>query len=202
MTFKAVEALAEFSVEAVLHVDRLITLSGQGRNRIAEIAPRAQVEAGLPAPDMSKRFFIGEMESNMPKPNATVTTLGDITSKVRLDDALSWLTAACLIEICAYWRSEAQARLAKELHIGNLKYFDEPVLEAAVLRRNEYIHGFRHSRKDLPELRPFSRIAKHEQIVITQNQLRDFRDYIVNDLAGVTAGEWSAFAVIKKEGGD
>jgi hypothetical protein len=198
MTFKAVEALAEFADEAVLHADRLIALSGQGLNWIAEIAPRAQVEAGLPAPDMSKRFFIGEMESNMPKPNATVTTLGDITSKDRLDDALSWLTAACLIEICAYWRSEAQARLAEELHIGNPKYFEEPVLEAAVLRRNEYIHGFRYSRKDLPELSPFSKVTKQDQIVITQNELRDFRDYIVNDLAGVTAGEWSAFAVMKR----
>ena len=198
MTFKAVEALAEFADEAVLHADRLIALSGQGLNWIAEIAPRAQVEAGLPAPDMSKHFFIGEMESNMPEPNATVTTLGDITSKDRLDDALSWPTAACLIEICAYWRSEAQARLAEELHIGNPKYFEEPVLEAAVLRRNEYIHGFRHARKDLPELPPFSRVTKHDQIVITQNELRDFRDYIVNDLAGVTAGEWSAFAVMKR----
>ncbi len=198
MAFKSVEALAEFADEAVLHADRLIALSGQGLNWIAEIAPRAQVEAGLPAPDMSRRFFIGEMESNMPKPNATVTTLGDITSKVRLGDALAWLTAACLIEICAYWRSEAQARLAEELHIGNLKYFEEPVLEAAVLRRNEYIHGFRYSRKDLPELSPFSKVTKHDQIVITQNELRDFRDYIVNDLAGVTAGEWSAFGVMKR----
>ena len=198
MTFKAVEALAEFSVEAVLHVDRLITLSGQGRNRIAEIAPRAQVEAGLPAPDMSKRFFIGEMESNMPKPNATVTTLGDITSKDRLDDALAWLTAACLIEICAYWRSEAQPKLAEELHIGNLEYFKEPVLEAAVLRRNEYIHGFRHSRKELSELPPFSRVTKHDQIAITQNELRDFRDYIVYNLADVTATEWLAYAVKKR----
>lgn len=198
MTFKAVEALAEFADEAVLHADRLIALSGQGLNWIAEIAPKAQVEAGLPAPDMSKRIFIGEMESNMPKPNATVTTLGDITSKDRLDDALSWLTAACLIEICAYWRSEAQPRLAEELHIGNSKYFEEPVLEAAVLRRNEYIHGFRYSREDLPELSPFSKVTKHDQIVITQNELRDFRDYIVNDLAGVTAGEWSAYAVKKR----
>ena len=198
MTFKAVEALAEFADEAVLHADRLIALSGQGLNWIAEIAPRAQVEAGLPAPDMSKRFFNGEMESNMPRPNATVTTLGDITSKDRLDDALAWLTAACLIEICAYWRSEAQARLAEELHIGNLKYFKEPVLDAAVLRRNEYIHGCRYSRKDLPELSPFSKVTKQDQIVITQNELRDFRDYIVNDLAGVTAGEWSAFAVMKR----
>ena len=198
MTFKAIEALAEFADEAVLHADRLIALSGQGLNWIAEIAPRAQVEAGLPAPDMSKRIFIGEMESNMPKPNATVTTLGDITSKDRLDDALSWLTAACLIEICAYWRSEAQARLAEELHIGNPKYFEEPVLEAAVLRRNEYIYGFRYSREDLPEPSPFSKVTKHDQIVITQNELRDFRDYIVNDLAGVTAGEWSAYAVKKR----
>ena len=198
MTFKAVESLAEFADEAVLHADRLIALSGQGLNRIAELAPRAQVEAGLPAPDMSKRFFIGEMESNMPKPNASVTTLGDITSKDRLDDALSWLTAACLLEICAYWRSEAQARLADELNIGNLKYFEEPVLEAAMLRRNEYVHGFRHSRKDLPELHPFSKVAKHDQIVITQNELRDFRDYIVNDLSGVTATEWLAYAVKKR----
>jgi hypothetical protein len=198
MTLKALESLAEFANEAVLHADRLIALSGQGLNWITEIAPRAQVDAGLPAPDMSKRFFIGEMESNMPAPNASVTTLGDITSKDRLDDAFSWLTAACLIEICAYWRSEAQARLAEELHIGNLKYFEEPVLVAAVLRRNKYIHGFRHSRKDLPELPPFSKVAKHDQIAITQNELRDFRDYIVNDLADVTPADWSAYAVKKK----
>ena len=147
---------------------------------------------------MSKKFFIGEMESNMPKANATVTTLGNITSKDRLDAAFSWLTAACLIEICAYWRSEAAARLAEELHIGNLKYFEEPVLVAALLRRNEYIHGFRYSRKDLPELAPFSKVTKNDQIVITQNELRDFRDYIVNGLTDVTAAGWASYAVKKK----
>jgi hypothetical protein len=190
-------AFANFADQAVLHTDRLIALSGQGLKLIADSAPKAQVAAGLPEPDLTKRIFIGAMEADRPKRNATVTTLGDILSAERLDNATSWLTVACLIEICAYWQSEAKVQLGAALKISGVKQFREPVLEAAVLRRNEYIHGFKYCRTDLPAIGPFLQVSRGEPVCVSQDELRDFRDYLLNELPRVTREEWSAYAAFK-----
>jgi hypothetical protein len=194
---KVVRAFSSFADEAVLHTDRLIALSGQGLQWMADTAPKPQVAAGLTEPDLTKRIFIGAMEAEGPKQNSTVTTLGDIVSAERLDNATSWLTVACLIEICAYWQSEVKVQLAAALKIPGVKQFREPVLEAAVLRRNEYIHGFKYCRKDLPAIGPFLQVSMGEPVCVSQEELRDFRDYLLNGLPRVTREEWSAYATFK-----
>jgi len=90
--------------------------------------------------------------------------------------------------------SNTRKALAAELGIAEPKYFNEPVLKAAVLRRNDCIHRLGNAIKQLEAVGPFGMIEVGSPIRITTDELRDFRGYLSDYLPRISSFEWIGFA--------
>lgn len=202
MSLQAVTELAAFATNAVTQADRLIALAGQGLNWMKHELPSQHLRIGLPGLDPDQKFFIGGSQDGNPKPNSTVTTIGDVLSDQNLEEAVQWLTVSCLIEICSFWSSNTRKALAAELGIAEPKYFNEPVLKAAVLRRNDCIHSLGNARKQLEAVGPFGAIEIGSPIRITPDELRDFRGYLSDSLPRISSVKWIGFARGKRHSAD
>ena len=198
MSLKALTELAAFATNAVTQADRLIALAGQGLNWMKQTLPSEYIRIGLTGLDPSQRFFIGGSEDENPKSNSTITTIGEVLSDQNHDEAIQWLTVSCLVQICSLWSSDTRKALAAELDIPEPKYFKEPVLEAAVLRRNDYIHNLGNAGRLLRAVGPFAAIQDGDPIQIGQDELRDFRNYLASSLLDIEPSEWIDFASGKK----
>ena len=198
MTFQAVGELAAFANNAVTQADHLIALAGQGLNWMKHTLPSQHLKVGLPMFDMTQQFFIGGSLDGNPKPNSTVTTIGEVLSEENHQKAIQWLAISCLVEICSFWSSNTRKMLANELGIAEPKYFKEPVLEAAVLRRNDYIHNLGYARNLLHNAGPFLAIEEGGLIRVSQDELRDLRTYIVTSLPKLEPSQWRQYAFGKK----
>jgi len=198
MSLNAVTELAAFATNAVTQADRLIALAGQGLNWMKQTLPSEYIRIGLTGLDPSQRFFIGGSEGGNPKSNSTITTIGEVLSDQNYEEAIQWLTVSCLVEICSFWRSNTCKVLAAELGIAEPKHFKEPVLEAAVLRRNDYIHNLGKAGHLLLATGPFAAIQEGDLIQISQDELRDFRNFLASSLLDIEPSEWIDFASGKK----
>ena len=202
MPFQAITKLALYAVNAVTQADRLIALSSQGLTWMKRELPAHHLQAGLHVFDPSLQFLIGGSQNGNPKPNSTVTTIGDLLSDQNLEEAVQWLTVSCLIEICSFWSTNTRKALAAELGIAEPNHFSEPVMKAAVLRRNDCIHSLGNARKQLEAAGPFRVIESGSPIRITPDELRDFRDYLSDSLPRISSVEWIGFARGKRHSAD
>jgi len=202
MTLKALIELAAFATNAVTQADRLIALSGQGLNWMKQTLPSEYIRIGLASLDPSQKLLIGGSEDGNPKSNSTITTIGEMLSDQNHEEATQWLTVSCLVEICSFWSSNTRKVLAAELHIPEPRFFKEPVLEAAVLRRNDYIHNLGNAGRLLRAVGPFTAIQDGNPIQIGQDELRDFRNYLASSLLDIHASKWINFASGKEHRSD
>ena len=81
MTFQAVRELVAFANNAVTQADHLIALAGQGLNWMTHTLSSQHLKVGLPRFDTTQQFFIGGSLDGSPRPNSTVTTIGEVLSE-------------------------------------------------------------------------------------------------------------------------
>ncbi len=198
MPLKAVIELAMFTTNAVTQAVRLIALAGQGLNWIKYKLSSQHLKIRITKFDPNQKFIIGGSLDGSPMPNSTIATIGEVLSDQNHREEVKWLTVSCLVETCSDWSTKNRKALAAELSISEPKYFQEPVLEAAILRRNDYIHNLGDARCRLDKLGPFMAIQESAPIRISQDELRDFRAHIASSLLKVESGRWVQFAVGNK----
>lgn len=198
MSLQAVGELAVFANNAVTQAYHLIALAGQGLNWMKHTLPSQHLKTGLPRFDLTQQFFIGGSLDGNPKPNSTVATIGEVLFEENHQEAIQWLAISCLVGICFFWSPNTRKELANELGIAEQKYFKEPVLAAAVLRRNDYIHNLGYARNRLHDVGPFIAIEEGALIRVSQEELRGFRTHIVASLPKLEPSQWRQYEFGKK----